>query len=56
MVLSPAPRVAHQHASYWLHLALARAAATAGIDAEVLEAVNVSLPGGKLLVPNVVVV
>jgi Uma2 family endonuclease len=56
LVVSPAPGVGHQRASYWLHRALARAAATAGIDAEVLEAVNVSLPGGRLLVPDVVVV
>ncbi len=56
LVVSPAPGVGHQRASYWVHRALAQAAATAGIDAEVLEAVNVSLPGGKLLAPDVVVV
>ncbi len=56
LVASPAPGVGHQRASYWLHRALAQAAAAAGADAEVLEAVNVSLPGGKLLVPDVVVV
>jgi len=56
LVVSPAPGVGHQRASYWLHRALAQAAAAAGADAEVLEAVNVSLPGGKLLVPDVVVV
>lgn len=54
--MSPAPGVGHQRASYRLHRALAEAAAAAGADAEVLEAVNVSLPGGKLLVPDVVVV
>ncbi len=43
-------------ASYWLHRALASAAAAAGADAEVLEAVNVSLPGGKLLVPDIVII
>jgi Putative restriction endonuclease len=32
-----------------------RDALAAGADAEVLEAVNVVLPGGKLLVPDVVV-
>jgi len=53
LVVSPAPGVGHQRASYWLHRALAQAA---GTDAEVLEAVNVSLPGGKLLVPDIVVV
>jgi Uma2 family endonuclease len=56
LVVSPAPGVGHQRASYWLHRALAQAAEAAGADAEVLEAVNVSLPGGKLLVPDVVVV
>ena len=56
LVVSPAPGVAHQRASYWLHQALARAAAAAGADVEVLEAVNVAMPGNKLLVPDVVVV
>jgi Uma2 family endonuclease len=56
LVVSPAPGVAHQRASYYLHQALAGAAALAGADAEVLEAVNVVLPGSKLLVPDVVVV
>ena len=56
LVVSPAPGVAHQRASYWLHRVLAQAAAAAGADVEVLEAVNVALLGGKLLVPDVVVV
>jgi Uma2 family endonuclease len=56
LVVSPAPGVGHQRASYWLHRALAEAAITEGADVEVLEAVNVALPGGKLLVPDVVVV
>lgn len=56
LVVSPAPGVGHQRASYWLHRVLADAAAAAGADVEVLEAVNVALPGGKLLVPDVVVV
>jgi Uma2 family endonuclease len=56
LVVSPAPGVAHQRAAYWLHRTLVRAAATAGADVEVLEAVNVALPGGKLVVPDVVVV
>ena len=54
--MSPAPGVGHRRASYWLQSALAQAAIAAGADAEVLEAVNVALPGGKLLVPDVVVV
>jgi Uma2 family endonuclease len=56
LVVSPAPGVAHQRAAYWLHRTLAQAAAAAGADVEVLEAVNVGLPGGKLVVPDVVVV
>jgi Uma2 family endonuclease len=56
LVVSPAPGVAHQRASYWLHRYLARAASAAGADVDVLEAVNVILPGGKLLVPDIVVV
>lgn len=56
LVVSPAPGVGHQRASYWLHRALAQAALAAGADVEVLEAVNVAMPGGKLLVPDVVVV
>jgi Uma2 family endonuclease len=56
LVVSPAPGVGHQRASYRLHRALAQAAIASGADVEVLEAVNVALPGGKLLVPDVVVV
>jgi Uma2 family endonuclease len=56
LVVSPAPGVAHQRASYWLHRALAQAASSAGPEVEVLEAVNVAMPGNKLLVPDVVVV
>jgi len=43
-------------AMLWLHRTVTQAAITVGADAEVLEAVNVALPGGKLLVPDVVVV
>jgi Uma2 family endonuclease len=56
LVVSPAPGVAHQRACYWLQRALAQAAVSAGADADVLEAVNVALPGNKLVVPDVVVV
>src|ERR1039457_6707136 len=38
LVVSPAPGVAHQRASYWLHRALAEAAVAAGADVEVVEA------------------
>jgi Uma2 family endonuclease len=58
LVVGPVPGVAHHRASCWLRrvLAEAAAAAAAGAAAEVLQAVNVALPGGKLLVPDVVVV
>jgi Uma2 family endonuclease len=56
LVVSPAPGVGHQRASYRLHRALAEAAVAAGARVEVLEAVNVALPGGKLLVPDFVVI
>jgi hypothetical protein len=56
LVVTPAPGEAHQRTSYWLRQALAQAAASARADVEVLEAVNVALPGSKLLVPDVVVV
>jgi hypothetical protein len=48
LVVSPAPGVGHPRASYWLHRALSQAIVTAGADVEVLEGVNVALPGGKL--------
>ena len=56
LVVSPVPGAGHRRASCWLHRVLAQAAVAAGGAAEVLEAVNVALPGGKLLVPDVVVV
>ena len=56
LVVSPAPGAGHRRASYRLHRALAQAATATGADAEVPGAVNVALPGGKLLVPGVVVV
>jgi hypothetical protein len=43
-------------AMLWLHRTLTQAAITAGADAEVPGAVNVALPGAKLLVPGIVVV
>ena len=43
LVVSPAPGVGHQGASCWLHRAFAKAAAAAGADAEVLEAVDVAI-------------
>lgn len=46
----------YQLASYWLHRVLAQPTITAGADVELLEAVDVTLSGGKLLEPDVVVV
>lgn len=54
--LSPAPGAGHRRACYRLHRALAQAATAAGAEAEVPGAVNVGLPGGMLLVPDVVAV
>src|SRR5260370_14064799 len=45
LVVSPAPGVTHQRASYWLHHHLARAAAVAGAHAHLLQAASVILPG-----------
>jgi Uma2 family endonuclease len=56
LVVTPAPGAGHRRASGRLHRALAHAATAARADAEVPGAVNVALPGGKLLVPAVVVV
>ena len=55
LVVSPVPGVGHQRVSYRLHRALAEAAIATSADVEVLEAVNVALPGGKLLAPDLVV-
>lgn len=53
LTVSPAPGTAHQRAS--LNLAMALHAAIPR-DAEVLEAVNVEIPGGRLCQPDIVVV
>src|SRR5260370_40654564 len=55
LVVSPAPGVGHQRASYRPHRALAQAAITAGADAEGLDASHVALPGETDLVPGRVV-
>ena len=55
LVMSPAPGVRHQRASFRLHVALDAAARAAGAPVEVLESVNVTLPSG-LAVPDLVVV
>ncbi|MFF3488223.1 Uma2 family endonuclease [Streptomyces sp. NPDC002701] len=51
LVMSPAPGVRHQRASFRLHVILD---AAAGAPVEVLEAINVSLPSG-LVVSDLVV-
>ncbi|MGW0667760.1 Uma2 family endonuclease [Streptomyces sp. NPDC002746] len=54
LVMSPAPGVRHQRASFRLHVALDSAARAAAASVEVLEGVNVVLPSG-LVVPDLVV-
>lgn len=54
LVMSPAPGLRHQRASFRLHVALDAAARAAGAPVEVLEAINVTLPSG-LVVPDIVV-
>lgn len=54
LVMSPAPGIRHQRASFRLHVALDAAARAAGADVEVLEAINVTLPSG-LVVPDIVI-
>jgi Uma2 family endonuclease len=56
LTVSPAPGTAHQRASRALANLLEAAAADAAADVDVLEAVNVEIPGGRLAVPDVVVV
>lgn len=55
LLLSPAPGTKHQRASLRLRSLLDAAVETAGVDAEVLGAVNVTLPDG-LFIPDIVVV
>jgi hypothetical protein len=47
LVVSSAPGLGRQRASYWLNRALAQAAVAAGADVEVLEAVKVTLPAAS---------
>ncbi|WP_406190332.1 Uma2 family endonuclease [Streptomyces sp. NBC_01017] len=54
LLMTPAPGIRHQRASFRLHLALDAAVQAAGAAVEVLEAVNVITVDG-LFVPDVVV-
>ncbi|MBW1596861.1 Uma2 family endonuclease [Streptomyces sp. JJ38] len=54
LVMTPAPGIRHQRASFRLAMALHAAARSARTPVEVLEAVNVILPSG-LVVPDLVV-
>ncbi|MEV7003904.1 Uma2 family endonuclease [Streptomyces sp. NPDC093982] len=54
LLMTPAPGIRHQRASFRLHVALDAAAQAAGAAVEVLEAVNVVTVDG-LFVPDIVV-
>jgi Uma2 family endonuclease len=54
LLMSPNPGLAHQGASYRLHVLLEAAIQAAGVPLDVREAVNVIVPDG-LLIPDVVV-
>ncbi|WP_322749029.1 MULTISPECIES: Uma2 family endonuclease [unclassified Frankia] len=56
LTVSPAPGTPHQRASRRLANLLEAAASTAGAAVEVLEAVNVEAPGGRLAVPDIAIV
>ena len=56
LTVSPAPGTMHQRASRKLANLLEAAAAEAEVDVEVLEAVNIEVPGGRLAVPDIVLV
>lgn len=56
LTVSPAPGTRHQRASRRLANLLDAAAVAAHADVEVLEAVNVEAPGGRLAVPDIAVV
>jgi Uma2 family endonuclease len=56
LTVSPAPGFPHQRASRRLANRLDEAASAAKAAVEVLEAVNVEVPGGRLTVPDIVIV
>ena len=56
LTVSPAPGFMHQRASRNLANLLEAAAMAAGVDVDILEAVNVEIPDGRLTQPDIVVV
>ncbi|MGW2725119.1 Uma2 family endonuclease [Streptomyces sp. NPDC001492] len=54
LIMSPAPGLRHQRASFRLHVAIDAAIQAAGAPVEVLEAINMITPDG-LFVPDIVV-
>jgi len=56
LTVSPAPGIAHQRASRLLANLLEEAAHLSGADLDILEAVNVEIPGERLVTPDIVVV
>lgn len=56
LTVSPGPGTMHQRASRRLANLIEAAAQAAGVDAEVLEAMNVEIPGERLTIPDVVLV
>jgi len=56
LTVSPAPGFLHQRASRRLANLLDAGAVAAGVDVEILESINVEIPGGRLTIPDIVVV
>jgi Uma2 family endonuclease len=54
--VSAAPEPLHQRASRRLANLLESAAAEAALNVEILEAVNVAIPGGRLCIPDIAIV
>lgn len=56
LTVSPGPGTMHQRASRRLANLIEAAAHSAGIDAEVLEAMNIEIPGERLTIPDIALV
>lgn len=56
LTVSPSPGTEHQRASRKFANLLEAAALAAGLDVEILEAVNVEIPAGRLTEPDIAVV